>query len=114
MQKKYIVVSLLVVSVCSMFFIANSANKSMATNDTNNSSVKKNVEINDGRNKVKDRTEIDGKSKEKLEYEDDEFIITSREKTFQSEDEHREFIKKLQEEKESRPKIDDNILIEED
>lgn len=50
-------------------------------------------------------------SEEKLDYEDDEYVVTSREQTYKSGDEHKKFRKKLQENKESSPKTDDNVLI---
>lgn len=113
MRKKIMLFSLLIVLGCFVAFIAN---------NTNIFTAKKNDKINASEYDVTNETGADSKTKEsldygseeELDYEDDEYVVTSRERTYKSEEEHKKFRKKLQEDQESRPKTDDNILIYED
>ena len=77
MRKKLIIFSLLAVLTCSVAYIAN---------HTNMSADKKDVKAETSENDVTDRTETESKAEEKLEYEDDDNIVTSREITGSYED----------------------------
>lgn len=93
MRKKIMVFSAFVVLACSAFFITNYANI-FATD-------------------VKEKTDPDDADSQ-IEYEDDTYVVESREITYESQEEHRKMRKKLQKEQESRSQTDDNVLVYED
>lgn len=108
MRKKIMLFGLLTVLGCFVAFIASTTNIFTAKKNVNTSEY----DVTNGigtDSKTEERQDCE--SEEKLDYEDDEYVVTSRERTYKSEDEHKKFRKKLQEDKESRPKTDDNILI---
>lgn len=77
MRKKLIIFSLLAVLTCSVAYIAN---------HTNMSADKKDVKAEISENDVTDQTETESKTEERLEYEDDDYVVTSREITGSYED----------------------------